>query len=245
MLRGYAPSAIVSLHGYVKTKKTFGRLNYLILPLFNTVRLFNCVSKMASKERILRLKDETKANILAASIDIAKEEGWQALSMRKIADKIEYTAPIIYEYFDNKEAILNELTRQGYVKLGRLLEAAQKESTGPPGQLEAMWLAYWNFAFAEKELYQVMYGVEMNCCTMQNNCPDTQLPKNMFRKKIEEILPEGKKTKENIDIKYYTLWSVVHGLVSINMTRNLTSDELNRQVLKDAIGGIIGSMKQI
>jgi AcrR family transcriptional regulator len=197
---------------------------------------------MASKERILRLKDETKANILAASIDIAKEEGWQALSMRKIADKIEYTAPIIYEYFDNKEAILKELTRQGYVKLGRLLEAAQKESTDPSRQLEAMWLAYWNFAFAEKELYQVMYGVEMNCCTMQNNCPDTQLPKNMFRQKIEELLPEGKKTKENVDIKYYTLWSVVHGLVSINMTRNLTSDELNKQVLKDAIGGIIGSM---
>ena len=37
--------------------------------------------------------------------------------MRKIADKIEYTAPIIYEYFANKDAILNELTRQGYVKL--------------------------------------------------------------------------------------------------------------------------------
>jgi AcrR family transcriptional regulator len=197
---------------------------------------------MASKERILRLKDETKANILAASIDIAKEEGWQALSMRKIADKIEYTAPIIYEYFDNKEAILKELTRQGYVKLGRLLEAAQNEHTDPASQLEAMWLAYWNFAFAEKELYQVMYGVEMNCCTIQNNCPDTSLPKNMFRQKIEELLPEGKKTKENVDIKYYTLWSVVHGLVSINMTRNLTSDELNKQVLKDAIGGIIGSM---
>ena len=83
----------------------------MMLPLFNSVRLFNYCKKlkMASKERIQRLKDETRTNILEASIDIVKEEGWQALSMRKIADKIEYTAPIIYEYFANKDAILTNL----------------------------------------------------------------------------------------------------------------------------------------
>jgi len=52
---------------------------------------------MASKDRILRLKEETRCNILEAALQIVKEEGWQALSMRKIADMIEYTAPIIYE----------------------------------------------------------------------------------------------------------------------------------------------------
>src|SRR3954463_6179375 len=103
---------------------------------------------MASKERILRLKDETRTNILAASIDIVKEEGWQALSMRKIADKIEYTAPIIYEYFANKEAILLELTRKAYLKLAKELREAKEAHFTPAGQLEAMWLAYWNFAFA-------------------------------------------------------------------------------------------------
>ena len=54
---------------------------------------------MASKDRIQRLKDENRSNILDASLQIVKEEGWQALSMRKIADIIEYTAPMIYEYF--------------------------------------------------------------------------------------------------------------------------------------------------
>ena len=197
---------------------------------------------MASKERILRLKDDTRNNILAASIEIVKEEGWQALSMRKIADKIEYTAPIIYEYFANKEAILNELTRQGYVKLGKLMQVAISEHAEPDKQLEAMWLAYWNFAFAEKELYQVMYGVEVNCCAMQNMCPDIQKPMNMLWDKIEEIIPAAKRTEEYVDAKYYTLWSIVHGLISINMTRKLTSDEMNKQVLKDAISGIINSM---
>lgn len=74
---------------------------------------------MGSKDRIARLKEETRINILKAALEIVQTEGWQALSMRKIADAIEYTAPIIYEYFANKEAIILELTRQGYLKLSK------------------------------------------------------------------------------------------------------------------------------
>src|SRR5882757_5089605 len=159
---------------------------------------------MASKERIQRLKEETRVNILEASLDIVKEEGWQSLSMRKIADKIEYTAPIIYEYFANKDAILNELTRQGFVKLALEMEEASKLHTVATEQLEAMWLAYWNFAFANKELYQVMYGVEMNCCVFENACPDIQGPSNLLWDKITEIIPEEKRTEEYICTKYYT-----------------------------------------
>src|SRR6187399_930922 len=106
---------------------------------------------MASKDRIQRLKDDTRCNILSASLDIVKEEGWQSLSMRKIADKIEYTAPIIYEYFANKEGILLELTRKGYIILAGEVRAARDKHDTPESQLEAMWVAYWNFAFKYKE----------------------------------------------------------------------------------------------
>lgn len=200
---------------------------------------------MGSKDRILRLKEETRVNILDASLEIVKEEGWQSLSMRKIADKIEYTAPIIYEYFANKDAILNELTRQGFIKLSKKMQEASAAFTNPAEQLEAMWLAYWNFAFEEKELYQVMYGVEVNCCVFENSCPDIQGPSNMLWDKIEEMTPVEKRTEDYVCTKYYTFWSVVHGLISINMTNQTrrASDEINKQVLKDAIAGIINSMK--
>ena len=109
---------------------------------------------MGSKERIQRQKDDTRKSILAAALQIVKQEGWAALSMRKIADVIEYTAPIIYEYFPNKEGILLELTRQGYINLGLKVKEARDSKTSAEEQLEAMWLAYWDFAFEEKEFYQ-------------------------------------------------------------------------------------------
>src|ERR1700712_5444734 len=196
---------------------------------------------MASKDRILRLKEETRINILDAAFQIVKEEGWQALSMRKIADVIEYTAPIIYEYFANKEAIMQELPKKGYLLLSADLEAAKSKHRLPAKQLEAMWLAYWNFAFAQKELYQLMFGVEMNCCVMANEDPEMQAPALLFSSVIQELM--GSKNEDEICMRYYTFWSVVHGLISINIVRKGAGDDINKQVLKDAIIGIINSIK--
>jgi len=198
---------------------------------------------MASKDRILRLKEETRCNILEAALQIVKEEGWQALSMRKIADVIEYTAPIIYEYFNNKDAILLELTRQGYLKLSRELVEARDRHRLPAKQLEDMWLTYWNFAFANKELYQGMFGVATSCsCEMVNKLPEAEKPYELFSAVIGELMNIEDLEGDIICTKYYTFWSVVHGLVSINLLSRGWSDEINRQVLKDAIGGIIRTM---
>lgn len=197
---------------------------------------------MGSKERILRQKEETRSNILIAAREIVKEEGWQGLSMRKIADKIEYTAPIIYEYFSNKEAILQELTCKGFVILTKDLETAKAESTDPAEQLEAMWLAYWNFALKNKEMYQLMYGVEMTCCAQRNT--DTDAPYTLITKVIAEIMGEDNPKPEVIKQKYFTFFSVIHGLISINIVGNGLSDEINKQILKDAITGIVRYIKE-
>jgi AcrR family transcriptional regulator len=192
---------------------------------------------MASKERIQRLKEDTKGKILEAAYKIVKEEGWQALSMRKIADEIEYTAPIIYEYFANKEAILAELNKKGYYYLAKEMEEAKNQHELPGDQLEAMWMAYWNFAFKKKELYQLMFGVQMNCCAMQKSA-EAEAPAKLITDAIR-LLSDGKPvTEDEVCRRYYTYWSVVHGLVSINLVNRGSSDEINKRVLKDAIGAI-------
>jgi AcrR family transcriptional regulator len=197
---------------------------------------------MASKDRILRLKEETRINILDASLDIVKEEGWQALSMRKIADKIEYTAPIIYEYFANKEAILMELTRRGFILLAKDMQAAKEKHRIPAKQIEAMWLAYWNFAFTQKEFYQLMFGVDVNCCELAAMMPEAEVPFTLVTDVIQEVMASQKPSEDDICVKYYTYWSVIHGLISINLTRRTTSDEINREILKTAISGITRSL---
>jgi AcrR family transcriptional regulator len=61
-------------------------------------------------ERRQREKESIRASILQAAFTLAKSEGWASLSMRKIADAIEYSAPVVYDYFENKDAILFEIS---------------------------------------------------------------------------------------------------------------------------------------
>lgn len=198
---------------------------------------------MGSKERIQRLKDENRINILDAALRIVKEEGWQALSMRRIADMIEYTAPTIYEYFASKEAILAELSRRGYLMLGRTMKQAKDEHRSPEKQLEAMWLAYWNFAFEEKELYQIMFGVGVNCC-MGSKGKEEESALTLVCDSIREIMKDQNPDESLICRKYYTFWSVIHGLISINLVNGGVCERDNKHILKDAIRGIIRSLRE-
>lgn len=194
---------------------------------------------MGSKERIIRQKEDVRCKIIAAAWHIVKKEGWQALSMRKIADAIEYTAPIIYGYFENKDALLTEFTRMGFLTLANHLNAAKARHRLPAKQLEAMWLAYWNFAFAEQEYYQLMFGIEVNSCECDVRMPEEELPFTIFSEVIQELVDKGPHPDTNVCKKYYTFWSVIHGLISINMVNKGQSDALNKEILKDAITGII------
>jgi len=197
---------------------------------------------MGSKERIQRIKEETRANILEASLEIVKEDGWQALSMRKIADKIEYTAPIIYEYFANKEGILLELTRKGNVLLLADFKAAKASQDTAEKQLEAMWVSYWDFAFANTELYKLMFGVDTSCCSQQKALPEAEAARNLLNEAIAEVMHDKSPSDEIICRKYFTFWSIIHGLISINLVSKGTYDEMNQHILKDAIHGIIKSI---
>ncbi|WP_447642897.1 TetR/AcrR family transcriptional regulator [Paracnuella aquatica] len=199
---------------------------------------------MGSKDRILRLKEETRCNILSAAMEIGRSEGWQALSMRKIADKIDYTAPIIYEYFANKEALKEALTMIGFRKLSQLMQEKAAPLRTPEEKIVAMWRAYWDFAFEEEEFYQLMYGVEINCCQFDNKSTDFTLPAELIWDVIETFPWAKGKSEADICKIYYTYWSVVHGLVSINLVQEGSiPEQISLDVFNNAINAITNSIK--
>ncbi len=126
--------------------------------------------------------------------------------------------------------------------LANQMKAAAAKHPEPAEQIEALWLAYWNFAFAHKEYYQLMFGVEVNCCLMDELLPAGSTPYDIAVEPIRKIMGIEDPEDERVCTKYYTYWSIIHGLISINITRKGTTDEINRQILKDAITGITRSL---
>src|ERR1700748_3055614 len=102
-------------------------------------------------DRKQRQKEEVRSSILETAWGLVVTEGWQSFSIRKIADAIEYSVPVIYSHFENKDAILLEFNRKGFQLLADSLAAAKKGQVDPAEQIRAMAHAYWDFAFANKE----------------------------------------------------------------------------------------------
>lgn len=199
---------------------------------------------MGIAERKKRHKEAVRLSILEAAWQLVVQEGWQALSIRKIAEAVEYSAPVIYDHFANKEAILLELTVQGFQKLNNQLMKARKVSDNVEKQIEAMAYAYWRFAFDNKAYYQVMYGLGIPSCEKVNQIIELSTFSNLILQPIKKLIAVGNSPETDPFLKLHTFWSMLHGLVSINMM-NGTEDkeELNQMVLKDFISGFVSGMK--
>src|SRR5437868_6831454 len=114
---------------------------------------------MGTSQQRLQHKEDLKNLILSTAWQMVKEEGWQSLSIRKIADAIEYSVPIVYDHFQNKEAIVQEFAKEGFQILEKRIIKAIEKSSDPAEQLSAIADAYWNFACRNRHHYQLMYGV--------------------------------------------------------------------------------------
>lgn len=199
---------------------------------------------MGITERKIRQKEEVRSSILKAAGQLVIEEGWQALSIRKIAEAIEYSVPVIYDHFANKEAILLELTKQGFQILNNELVKAKKRSSNPEKQIEAMAYSYWEFAFDHKAYYQVMYGLGMPSCETVHQINELSTFTELVLEPIKNLIAGSKNASTDPYLKLHTFWSMLHGLISINMMGNAASkEELNQMVLQDFIAGFISGIK--
>jgi len=201
-----------------------------------------CVDKMGITDRKQRQKEEVRASILAAAWEMVVTEGWQSFSIRKIADAIEYSVPVIYSHFENKDAILLEFNRKGFQLLAETLAQAKSGQPDPANQIRAMGRAYWDFAFQNKEYYQLMFGLGIPTCETASKIPALTAFAEVIIGSIRAMVAPGKKPSFDPWLKYQSFWSMLHGLVSINMTSlgdNNHRESLPLQVLEDVMCSFI------
>lgn len=198
---------------------------------------------MGIVERKIRHKEEVRSGILAAAWNMVITDGWQLLSIRKIADAIEYSIPVIYNHFENKEAILLEFSKEGYQKLAGALGDAKALHARPADQLHEMAVAYWDFAFDNKEYYQLMFGLGIPACEMVNQVAEMKEMTNMLTSTIKEALRSENNVEADYFLKFHTYWSILHGLVSIEMIeKDGKPDAIKKMILKDAMQGFVKSL---
>ena len=115
-----------------------------------------------------RERATAREKILSAALDVARRDGWDAVTMRRLADEIEYSANFAYRYFTGRDDILHTLVREGFARLRDAMATAGQQaasaSAGQAASTEAAAVrraghAYLDFALAEPDLYQLMYSL--------------------------------------------------------------------------------------
>src|SRR3970282_1707386 len=199
---------------------------------------------MGIAERRQRQRDEVRPSILDTAGQIVDSEGWQALSIRRIADAIEYSVPVIYDHFENKEAIQYEFTIRGFRLLNEQLRGAKAQFSDPGRQLEAMAYAYWRFAFDNKEYYQLMYGLGLPTCETIQKIPELNTLTELIISSVQELIKTSGNQDAEAHVNVHTFWSILHGLIAINMMgKGHTREEMNMMVLKDFLEGFLAGFK--
>jgi AcrR family transcriptional regulator len=182
------------------------------------------------KERRERQRREVRGGILDAARGIAVAEGWRSVTIRKIAERIEYSPPVIYEHFDSKDEILLELVRLGYAEQLGTLESVLGKAYGPEEAVLGMADAWMDFAFGSPDLYQAMYGLGGAPFATETQREGEKVAE-VVGNVLEEILHDHGTEVEDIEGKVTLMWSTVHGLVALTMVGRIPGGQTEARKL--------------
>lgn len=120
---------------------------------------------MSISERRAREISKMKNSIMDAALSIAEAKGWSGVSIRKIGNSISYSAPLLYSYFRDKEALMLALRERALRKVRKQMENAVRNIRLPKEAIQKAMLAAFDFAIAhprEAELIFLIKGVDLD-----------------------------------------------------------------------------------
>jgi AcrR family transcriptional regulator len=160
-------------------------------------------------ERKDRQRGERELRIIAAARRIAEREGWTAVTIRRLADEIEYSQPVIYSHFESKEAIVAAVAVEGFREFAeRMQEAAARGSTDRAA-LARVAAAYLNFAQQNAALYEAMFTLPTG---LRFAAPETRPElRAAFASLAAVVAPFG----GAVELKTETMWASLHGLAEL------------------------------
>jgi len=109
----------------------------------------------------MTVKDDVRAEILKASLDLMNTGGLGALSMREVARRAGVSHQAPYHYFDDRESILAELAGNGFEQLYDYMVSALGHAGDRSSKVRALGRAYVRFALNNPEIFKLMFRCEM------------------------------------------------------------------------------------
>ena len=189
---------------------------------------------MGLKERKERSKENLRQIILNTAQEMFVQEGFGNVSMRKIADKIEYSPTTIYLYFKDKREIFSVLMAQYFTKLQQALDSVYSEKDDLITAMRKGMRTYIKCGLENPNYYKLgfMCTPELSRDAYLNDgVPGTDVFLG-HRTLVEKCIREGLFRQMDVDLAAQVIWTMNHGIISL-LISNPNFPWVDRELLID------------
>ncbi|MBH0781708.1 TetR/AcrR family transcriptional regulator [Nocardia bovistercoris] len=170
---------------------------------------------MSATTRRERERSARRRLIIDTAREMAEDQGWDAVTVRKLADQIEYSQPVLYSHFAGKSAIVSAVAEEGCAELAAITRRAREEAGDPVLAVAAVAAAYLAFATERPAIYDAIFGMEV---TLEFGPAAPQPLKDAFAELERTFAPF---TGSDAETFTEVAWSSLHGLAALDRGKRL------------------------
>jgi AcrR family transcriptional regulator len=200
---------------------------------------------MGIRERRVAERELLKKKICDAASDIILAEGFEKLSIRKIADRIEYSPGVIYNYFKDKKEIVKLIIAENIQRICDLMLSLKLELMEPKAALELGLRSFASAMLENRQQYKAIMLSGMNLSPFRED--NTEI--NRLRELLIGVLDAGKASGvfdlQNDEIASMLLISAVFGLINTIVQEKIEDEQMQAMLIENHVSILVrGVSKQ-
>jgi AcrR family transcriptional regulator len=191
---------------------------------------------MAIDDRRARERAARRDLITTTARTLAEQEGWDAVTTRRLSTEIEYSQPVLYKHFAGMEDIVASVAVQGFRELGQALASARGDAVDGPDTLARVAHAFIGFAHDHPVLFDAMFT---RSTTLRFAAEDTpaELTAAFEELRAAVAMVAGGRDPDTLT---EVVWAALHGLVTLDRSGRLRPDHRAARI-DLMVAGIVGA----
>jgi AcrR family transcriptional regulator len=182
---------------------------------------------MSVQERKRRERAERERLIVATAREVAEQHGWDAVTTRLLAERIEYSQPVLYSHFRGKREIIGAVALEGATELAAAMRAAARAAGAPRARVTALAHAYLDFAARNPAVYDALFQLDGGLAFAQEGTPEPL--KDAFAALLENL---DEVAGDGVHPGLFTelFWAALHGLATLTRAGRLPPEDSQHRV---------------
>ncbi len=181
---------------------------------------------MGASGRRERQRAERHRLIVDTARELAEAEGWDAVTTRRLAERIEYSQPVLYSHFAGKTAIVGAVALEGFTELAQLLAERVGATADGRAAVAAVADAYLEFAAAHPALYEAMFSLTTDFPFAD---PASPPPLQAGFAALHDALAAAT-GPDDLGTRTELFWSALHGVVTLTRSGRLPPEQQDERL---------------